>query len=98
MDAPPAENDIPAEDTDTAATDNSEQGYETWDELSWADVESSLQSSGYLDITTAPPPDEPGDYTWDSDAATLARITVQKPFRVAIHADDLLPDQPSDDG
>lgn len=79
---------------DAPPEDINEHIYETWDDLSWVDVKNNLQSSGYLDITTAPEPTDHDSYTWDSDAATLARITVQKPFRVAIHADDLLPDLP----
>lgn len=80
MDAPPA--------------NPEEHSFDTWNDLSWADLpDNGLQPSGYVNVSTGPEPlNNPEGYTWDSDAATLARITIQRPMRVAVHATKMLPD------
>lgn len=73
-----------------------EHSFDTWDDLSWADLpeDNGLQPSGYVNVEAGPvPTNNPNNsYTWDSNAATISRITVQRPVRVAVHAEDMLPD------
>jgi hypothetical protein len=76
-----------------------------WDDLSWEAVETTER--GYVQLKAplklkdefdkvlfAPPTLSPDkDYAWSpsSNSAALAYITFQKPFRIAIHASDMLP-------
>lgn len=96
---------------DAEPADPTQHSFDKWDDLSWADLPVSdgpeievpgLHPSGYVNIAMDPPAEPPAAnnpeiHTWDSDAATIARITVQKPVRVAVHADDMLP-EPSSEG
>jgi hypothetical protein len=64
----------------------------TWADLDWSIVETN--SAGYVDVTATAqnvssfPTTEAA---WGSHAAGLAFITLRRPFRMAIHADDMLP-------
>jgi hypothetical protein len=68
----------------------------SWDELSWghfADGPAALAGLLHLSPLQGPQPVDqpvPDDIAWGRDAAGLARATLQKPVRIAIHADDLL--------
>lgn len=78
-----------------------------WRALSWADLVSSIEELDaltYIDLerdarpvlpqTPAPPPEEPR-LAWHarlgSRASDIACITLQSPYRVAIHGSDMLP-------
>lgn len=76
---------------------------ETWNDLSWENVETTHATldgiqDGYIRVKPkkdpAKKPSKPGKETsradWDTDSAAMAYITMQFPFRVAIHASDLL--------
>jgi len=79
----------------------------TWDDLSWGDLvadAASLPGLAYIDLdaelpdTSLVPPSSGAVWHADSGrgaagatAADLAYITLQKPFRVAMHGADLLP-------
>jgi hypothetical protein len=72
----------------------------TWRDLSWVHIQ---QQHGYVQLTGLQSPSGSGDpatyptvspdkdITWGSNSAAMAYITLQNPFRVAIHATDLLP-------
>ena len=73
-----------------------------WSALSWGHMvvdegENPLKDLSYVDTETARPGVE-GWYStaqdapeWGRNSADMAAITWQKPFRIAIHADDMLP-------
>ncbi len=68
----------------------------TWRDLSWAHVQTTAGGYAKLaDWTTGsfPTVSEPPDLAWDEQAtsAQIAAISLQQPFRAAIHATDLLP-------
>jgi hypothetical protein len=64
--------------------------YRTWNDLDWPRVP---QRRGFARADLPlPPPDDPGDAQWNRDAADVARITLQRPFRVLIHAHALVGD------
>jgi hypothetical protein len=78
----------------------------TWDGLSWRDLVSSeaeLSALGYIDLTAQlpalppPPPSQP-QLAWHagdgSRASDIAYVTLRKPYRVAVHASDMLPPEP----
>ena len=65
-----------------------------WEDLTWDDV----TANGYLSaapdsLTDAVPAesDRPSDPAWHKNGAHMAEITWIRPFRAAIHADDMLP-------
>ncbi|WP_284035458.1 hypothetical protein [Neobacillus sp. 114] len=68
----------------------------TWRDLSWNDVHLSegryVQLSGGLKASFQTP-GTPANIKWSSasNSAALAYITLQRPFRIAVHASDLLP-------
>jgi hypothetical protein len=70
-------------------------GLDSWDQALWPPPEGG-QHPAYVPVARghaiagAPfgPPD--GDPRWNRDATDIARITLQRPFRVAIQADVLL--------
>lgn len=71
-----------------------------WSELSWAHV-SPGDGSGratFLDLSAAAHlggltlEGNGGTDTWGSDAAAMARITLQRPVRLLVHADAMLPE------
>jgi hypothetical protein len=77
---------------------------ESWNDLTWghlAGSEAELQAITHLRLSrtpaTLPSTDDPAfepDPAWNAgaDASDVAGITFQRPFRVAIHADDMLPE------
>ena len=70
----------------------------SWTDLDWARVP---QARGFAlaggDLPTPQPPQSPSfknfsvPGSWKRDAADIARIAFAQPFRVAFHADELLP-------
>jgi hypothetical protein len=66
----------------------------TWADLSWAHFatsEAALTAMHHLPVTTGPGAAWMIDgRRWGSDAATLAFITLQRPVRIAVHADDMI--------
>ncbi len=68
----------------------------TWRDLSWAHVQTT--AGGYAKLADGtiggfPSVNEPSGLVWNEQAtsAQIAAITLQQPFRAAIHASDLLP-------
>jgi hypothetical protein len=90
---PPTE---PAFGLDTEASDEA-TGLEFWKDLTWADARVSptdthvsLESLG---STTLPYDEQDGndwEETWAQSAAGMARITLQRPVRMLVHADQML--------
>lgn len=67
-------------------------GFESWDDLSWEHID-HLPVSGHLDnVGLNGPPDDNEGYDWGQHAASMAYITMQKPMRIALHADDMIPE------
>lgn len=74
-----------------------------WDDLSWGHLASDADTFAALTHIRLDSPlpqtggvhDPPG-VAWDVNAAQQAFITLQKPVRVAIHADDMLPAEETD--
>lgn len=69
-----------------------------WDDLSWGNIKAAgaLEDSGYFEIAKAPDALSPENMSWNSHAAACSRITVQKPVRIAVHADDMIPEVPAE--
>lgn len=69
----------------------------TWDNLSWEHfgLNGPQQFGEYLDSSTISVNAEKEDETWNDDtsSALRARITLQKPVRLAVHADQMIPDK-----
>jgi hypothetical protein len=90
---PPTE---PAFGLDTAASDESPR-LEFWKDLTWDDARVS-PSDTYVGLdalgsTTLPYDErEPNDWeeTWAETSAGMARITLQRPVRMLVHADQML--------
>jgi len=89
------------------------QTLDTWEDLSWGHFIGSLPPSGYASSMSATPIDkvkrlkadksgdeiiEPSNVTWNSHAANRAWITLQKPMRIAVHADDMIPEENTQGG
>jgi hypothetical protein len=79
---------------DTAASDSSPD-LEYWKDLTWADARSNgapYVQLEVLDVTL--PYDHRGENqwseTWAESAAAMARITLQRPVRMLVHADQML--------
>jgi len=94
---PPTE---PAFGLDTAATDESPD-LARWADLTWADVgvEATASYVPLAALTASLPYDTLGanqfDETWARSASAMARITLQRPVRMLVHADQLLdPEDP----
>jgi hypothetical protein len=70
-----------------------------WDDLSWGHF--PLPASRYISEQGPPTPPETEydsdgttiDIQWDTHAAIRAWITLQKPVRIAVHGDDMLPEK-----
>lgn len=75
----------------------------TWNDLAWPDIETTHETTeegdqdGYVRIipedpakSPKPPNNEPAEIEWGASSAAMAYITMQLPFRAAIHASDLL--------
>ena len=90
---PPTE---PSFGLDTAASDES-PALEYWKDITWGDARGSDTDThvtlAALDGTTLPY-DERGanqwQETWGTTAAAMARITLQRPVRMLVHADQML--------
>ncbi|TRW86254.1 hypothetical protein FK535_07260 [Mycolicibacterium sp. 018/SC-01/001] len=68
-------------------------GFATWDDLTWDRVLDALPKSERPFAragATLAGPENPGDKEWNRDAADMARIALQKPFRMLIHASELV--------
>ena len=67
--------------------------FTTWDDLTWSRILAAHPDGARLfaraDATFAAP-QQPGDKQWNRDAIDIARITLQKPFRMLIHASELV--------
>jgi len=64
---------------------------ENWNELSWGHIVENLSEAGYIDGLQPPEPNDPGEVDWESHSGNLAKITFNKPVRIAVHADDMMP-------
>jgi hypothetical protein len=72
-----------------------------WDALTWANVSPATGPlATFVDIaaanwltTAGSLPGNGGKDTWGHDAAAMGRITVQRPVRVLVHADTMLPEE-----
>jgi hypothetical protein len=63
---------------------------QSWDELKWSHVNSSLGPNNYIDLEMGPLKDLELEPHWGTHAADLAYILLQKPFRMVVHAKELL--------
>ena len=61
----------------------------TPDDLAWPHV--ALSPSGHVDLSQPLDAGDDLEAAWGRDAAQMARLTLQRPFRVAVHASELLP-------
>lgn len=89
IEEPPSE---PTFGLDVAVADPDDTDEWGWEDLTWDDV----AVDGYVSATTPPdseavPDTLPTDPTWATNGAHTAEITWQRPYRVAIHADDMIP-------
>ncbi|MEU8678662.1 hypothetical protein [Streptomyces sp. NPDC048560] len=68
--------------------DTGSDGYEHWSDLTWRDV----PEGGFADLSVMPdlPAQEPGPDRWN--AATVAKVSLQRPFRVLMSARKLIGD------
>ncbi|TFV61567.1 hypothetical protein E4P42_01350 [Mycobacterium sp. PS03-16] len=67
--------------------------YTTWDDLTWTRVLTAHPDGARMfaraDAALAAP-EQPGDRQWNRDSTDIARIALQKPFRMLIHASELV--------
>jgi hypothetical protein len=65
-----------------------------WSDLDWDRAPQDKRGFAFAGKTFAGPlPQDTGGARWDGDAADMASIAFARPFRVAYHADELLPAQ-----
>jgi hypothetical protein len=68
-------------------------GFGSWSDLDWLRILAASPDGGRgfarADVALAGPTN-PVDMQWNSDATDIARITLQKPFRMLIHASELV--------
>jgi hypothetical protein len=66
----------------------------SWDDLTWGHL--GVAGGAYLDSAkpSAVPANAAGA-SWGASSAAMARITFQKPVRIAVHADRMLPAKPA---
>ena len=89
---PPTE---PSFGLDTAASDTSTD-LKFWKDLTWADARSGKQALHVQlkALSATLPYDNRGanrwTETWADSAAAMARITLQRPVRMLVHADQLI--------
>lgn len=62
----------------------------TWDDLDWDDVPQDDRGFALAAAPLATPPDDATGAQWAHDAADLASIALQRPFRVLIHSHRLV--------
>ena len=81
----------------------------SWPNLSWSHlVEQDASLPSFIDVTGPPwlmsakalpsnsdARDDKGKDSWGDDAAAMARITFQRPVRMLVHADAMLPERPT---
>lgn len=75
------------------SSDEAPAALASWDDLTWEHLD--LSTSPYISTATAPshvPAAGQGVAIWGENSAHMADILYQRPLRMAIHADDLLPD------
>ncbi|HKJ59197.1 MAG TPA: hypothetical protein VKA37_08210, partial [Halobacteriales archaeon] len=72
---------------DAAEQDDSPGQAATWEDLTWADV----SADGHVSVGGTALSNAPSEPAWGKNGAHMAEITWIRPFRAAIHADDMLP-------
>ncbi len=90
--------DLPIPDEDTGGGGGE---FTEWEDLSWDKID--ISDNGFIDLNTAfsdstKPIDtreNTAEFGWAKNAAHMANILLQVPFMVAIHASDMLPDDPN---
>lgn len=65
------------------------QPMKSWDDLSWGHV--GVKPGGYLDGAKPSAPGDAAGLTWGQSSAVMAHILLQKPARIAVHAERILP-------
>jgi hypothetical protein len=75
---------------------------QSWDELAWGHFDqfpipddaslAKLAPGQYVDARSPQPVKTELSPSWDDSSASIARITLQKPVRIAVHADQMIPD------
>lgn len=74
----------------------------SWDDFNWEAIESDLTDGGYIELTNNTskfqPTENPDNVQWhqQSNAADLAHILYQDPVLVAVHAEEMLPEDQSE--
>jgi hypothetical protein len=70
----------------------------SWDDLTWEHLDPSVGGRGFADALAAVRPDDPRGLVWgaEADATHVARIALQKPFRVAMQSTLLVTDPEAD--
>ena len=65
----------------------------TWDDLTWEHLDPAGANRGFADAMAALAPADPKGLVWgaEADATHVARIALQKPFRVAMESTLLVP-------
>ncbi len=70
-----------------------EPAFDTWDDLTWNRMLAAHPDGARMFAradAVFDAPGQPGDKQWNRDATDVARITLQKPFRMLIHASELV--------
>ncbi|MFW9994092.1 MAG: hypothetical protein ACFFD4_18755 [Candidatus Odinarchaeota archaeon] len=86
---------VPDNDSSSTTSSSASTGpvLNSWNELSWKHfIDQGLPISGYIDNVNPGTSRGTGEPQWDTDSARKAWITLQKPVRIAIHADDMMKD------
>ena len=100
----PSEPRFGLDSSDLPPSEWGQNGVADWSDLSWATVSTANapEMARFVDIAGAwngadleLPGNGPSDDLWGEDAAAMARITLQRPFRVHFHVSAMLPDEPS---
>lgn len=73
---------------------------DSWDNLSWnhipnnaANATQCIEYDNYINDKTPPAPINNEGLDWNSSSGDIARITLQKPVRIVIHAGKMIPDK-----
>lgn len=72
---------------DAAEQDDDPGEAATWEDLTWDDV----SEDGYVSVAGTTFDDVPSEPAWGKNGAHMGEITWIRPFRAAIHADDMVP-------
>jgi hypothetical protein len=67
--------------------------FNTWDDLTWNRILAAHPDGARMFARADAvfgAPEQPGDKQWNRDATDVARISLQKPFRMLIHASELV--------